>query len=376
MLHVFVAAVAVSACTATSLAIARPTAPAAEERTHCPARDNHAGIEWHIGNAADEPELARWCRAVGAPVLTAGPPIAEDQAPELGDLVTLSWNAHLAEGELVDLIAKLKSGALTNGRPVEHFVILAQELYRRGDQVPAFDVRDRSAFAIRARDPKSTGVDDYAASLGLSVLYVPSMRNGPELREDRGNAIISTEPLLDPFALELPLARQRRVSLGASIKVQTAEGIRRLELLDTHLEPLSSPRTLWLFKNPRGQQVRSILDLLSTPRFRDPSLAGVVLGGDFNTVRSGAGEEAYRLARSWSSSLGGEDPRDTHMMGRLDYLFFRSSDGWLAETKRIDDRFGSDHHPVVATFRREPGTGSRELLDGSRESGTGNRKYF
>ena len=48
------------------------------------------------------------------------------------------------------------------------------------------------------------------------------MRNGPELREDRGNAIISTEPLLDPFALELPLARQRRVALGAAVRSRRA----------------------------------------------------------------------------------------------------------------------------------------------------------
>ena len=86
------------------------------------------------------------------------------------------------------------------------------------------------------------------------------MRNGPELREDRGNAIISTEPLLDPFALELPLARQRRVALGAAVQVQTSDGPKRLELMDAHLEPVSSPKTLWVFKNPRAGQVRAILD--------------------------------------------------------------------------------------------------------------------
>jgi len=178
------------------------------------------------------------------------------------------------------------------------------------------------------------------------------MRNGPELREDRGNAIISTEPLLDPFALELPLARQRRVSLGAAVQVQTSEGPKRLELFDAHLEPLSSPKTLWLFKNPRVGQVRAILDVLAAPRYADQSVAGVVLGGDFNTVRSGAGEPAYHLARTWATSLAHEDARDTHLMGRLDYLFFRSTSDWTVSTQRLDDRFGSDHHPVVGTFSR------------------------
>lgn len=264
----------------------------------------------------------------------------------------MSWNAHLAAGELDELVAQLRNGAFTNGRPVAHFVLLVQELYRRGDEVPAFDAGDRSAFAIKARDPKSPDIDDHIKSLGLSVLYVPSMRNGPELREDRGNAIISTEPLLDPLALELPLARQRRVALGAAIDVRTEQGIRKLQLLDAHLEPLSSPKTLWFFKNPRGEQIRAVLKLLSTPRFAGNDNAGVVLGGDFNTVRSGAGEEAYHLARAWSKSLGNEDGRDTHMMGRLDYLFFNLQDGWSASTHRLDERFGSDHYPVVGTFSR------------------------
>jgi endonuclease/exonuclease/phosphatase family metal-dependent hydrolase len=308
-------------------------------------------VTWRTADAADAHQLSRWCRAVGSPVL-ATEPTTVTAAPTLEELTVVSWNAHLAAGELDELVAQLRSGALTNGRPVMHFVLLVQELYRRGDEVPAFDAGDRSAFAIKARDPKSPDIDDHIKSLGLSVIYVPSMRNGPELREDRGNAIISTEPLRDPLALELPLARQRRVTLGAAIDVQTAEGVRKLQLLDAHLEPLSSPKTLWFFKNPRGAQIRAVLALLHSPRFTDRNNAGVVLGGDFNTVRSGAGVEAYHLARAWSKSLRNEDGRDTHMMGRLDYLFFNLQDGWSASTHRLDERFGSDHYPVLGTFSR------------------------
>jgi endonuclease/exonuclease/phosphatase family metal-dependent hydrolase len=349
-----VAFAALSACTATSFAIARPsTMPASTVGSSCAARESASFLEWHVSDDTDAGELSRWCRAVGAPVfVSASAPPALD-LPALDELVLLSWNAHLAEGELADLIAELRSGSFTAGRPVNHFVLLVQELYRRGDAVPEFDGRDRSAFAIRPRDPDAFDVDDYAARLGLSVLYVPSMRNGPELREDRGNAIISTEPLVDPFALELPLARQRRVALGAAIDVRTPDGPRRLELVDAHLEPLSSPKTLWVFKDPRAGQVRAILDRLDGPRYtRSDRLAGVVLGGDFNTVRAGADETAYRLARAWSTSLAQEDPRNTHMMGRLDYLFFKMDTGWTASTRRLDERFGSDHYPVLATLSR------------------------
>ena len=350
LFYALIATAAVSACTATSFALTR-RAPDIETTpvTGCAARLTPGPVDWRISDEADAVELSRWCRAVGPPVYQSLPAAV---APPLDDLVIISWNAHLAEGDLDGLIAQLRSGALTEGRPISHFVLLVQELYRRGDEVPAFDVRDRSAFAIRARDPKVPDIDDHAAALGLSVLYVPSMRNGPELREDRGNAIISTEPLLDPLALELPLARQRRVALGAAVHVQAADGIRRLELINAHLEPLSSPKALWVFKNPRAAQVRAVLHLLEQPRFNDPQTAGVVLGGDFNTVRAGAREDAYHLARAWASAIDKEDARVTHVMGRLDYLFFRLPDGWTSSTRRLEDRFGSDHFPVIGTIAR------------------------
>lgn len=335
------------------MAIARPaTTPADVVSTTCAARDVSSAIEWQISDVADANELSRWCRAVGNPVFVQAPAASARTLPTLDELVVVSWNAHLAEGELANLVGKLRSGALTGGRPVAHFVILVQELYRRGDEVPEFDRRDRSAFAIRSRSPESLDIDDHAATLGLSILYVPSMRNGSELREDRGNAIISTEPLLDPFALELPLVRQRRVALGAAVQVQTSEGTKRIELMDAHLEPVSSAKTLWVFKNPRAGQVRAILDALDAPRYASDAVAGVVLGGDFNTVQSGADEDAYHLARSWATGFVREDSRNTHMMGRLDYLFFRLADGWTASTKRLDDRFGSDHYPVMGIFAR------------------------
>jgi endonuclease/exonuclease/phosphatase family metal-dependent hydrolase len=351
-LHIVVAALAISACTATSFAVARPlttVAPAAD--ASCAARSSSAEIEFQISDEADAAELTRWCRAVGAPVYVGAPTVAP-VAPALDDIAFISWNAHLAEGQLDALIARLKSGELTGGKPVAHFVLLIQELYRRGDAVPAFDAHDRSAYAIRPRDPDVADIDDHAAALGLSIFYAPSMRNGPELREDRGNAIISTEPLIDPIALELPLARQRRVTLGAAIIVQTPDGARRLELVDAHLEPLSSPKTLWVFKNPREAQARAILTLLGRPRYTDrSSTVGVVVGGDFNTVRAGADESAIHLVRQWSTGLSAEDLRDTHMMGRLDYLFFNLPAGWSASTRRLDQRFGSDHYPVFGRLQ-------------------------
>lgn len=344
----------VSICTAAMLmagvssgqAITAPLAP-------CPARATSVSgvpVTWHQGRADDTVELAQWCHGVGSPIFVQ-PPASADPPPPLDALTVLTWNAHLAEGRLVDLIGELRAGAFTSGRPVKHFVLLLQELYRGGDDVPPFMPGSRTAFAILPRNPHATDARRYAASLGLSVFYVPSMRNGAEVLEDRGNAIISTEPLLDPLALELPLERQRRVAISTAIQVTIKDRPTRLELFNAHLEPLSSPQSLWVFRNPRRPQARAILDLLKTPRFdHGEASVGTVLGGDFNIVQRGINEDAYQEARAWSTSLASENQRNTHAMGRIDHLFFRLDQDWSARTGRLENRFGSDHYPVLGTF--------------------------
>ena len=172
--------------------------------------------------------VERWDRRC----MCRGPSRRPVRPPPLEDVVVLTWNAHLAEGRLTELIRALRTGELTNGVPVRHFVLLLQELYRRGPDVPAFSPGMRSAHAIRARDEAAPDVHDYAATLGLSLLYVPSMRNGSDLDEDRGNAIISTEPLSNAVAFELPFARQRRVAVGATIAVTRGAARSSLRLVE------------------------------------------------------------------------------------------------------------------------------------------------
>jgi endonuclease/exonuclease/phosphatase family metal-dependent hydrolase len=262
----------------------------------------------------------------------------------------VTWNAHLAEGRLEELVAALARGTLT-GAPVRHFVLLVQELYRRGLEVPPLGPGVRSAHAIRGADDDLPDARAYAATLGLSMLYVPSMRNGAQLFEDRGNAIVSSEPLANALALELPFERQRRVALGASVQVMRDGIASTLRVVNVHLEPLSARRTLWVFRNPRTRQVGAILDMLSASRFEDDvAWAGTVLGGDLNTVKAGIDERAYRAARAWGHSTCVEDRRATHRLGRLDYLFYRLPEGWSGSAMRATDKFGSDHHPVLGRF--------------------------
>lgn len=321
-----------------ALALAAPV----DATTSCAAR---AVVHWIGGPHVDTDELDEWCRGVGLPLYRPVPAAVHDP-PAIDDLVIVTWNAHLAEGRLDTLISELRRGALTDGRPVAHFVLLVQEMFRR-DDVPSFVPGARSARAIRARDDDAPDAHDYADRLGLSMLYVPSMRNGAYLAEDRGNAILSTEPLSQPLAFELPFERQRRVAVGAAVDVMYAGRRSTLRVVNLHLEPLSGPQSLWVFRNPRNRQIDALLHLLQASRFEDDvAWAGTIVGGDFNTVKNGADERAYRKASAWSTGFAREDRRATHVLGRLDYLFFRLGPGLVAETRRIHERFGSDHSPV------------------------------
>jgi endonuclease/exonuclease/phosphatase family metal-dependent hydrolase len=329
------------------LAVALIVAPL--QRTHadpsatCVARTT---VHWIRGPQKDVDKLEAWCRAVGPPLYQPAPATPSIDPPAIDELAIVTWNAHLAEGRLEELVDALRRGTLTDGRPVTRFVLLVQELFRR-DEAPGFLPTARSARAIRARDDDAPDAREYAERLDLAMLYVPSMRNGADINEDRGNAIVSTEPLSQPMAFELPFERQRRVAVAAAVDVAYNGRRSMLRVVNAHLEPLSSPRSLWVFRNPRRRQMAALRSLVADSHFEgDVAWVGTVVGGDFNTVKNGDDESVYRDMRTWSSGFAEEDRRATHLLGRLDYLFFRLAPGLEAGTRRVDERFGSDHYPV------------------------------
>src|SRR4029078_10443630 len=95
-----------------------------------------------------------------------------------------------------------------------------------------------------------------ADALGLSLLYVPSMRNG-RAAEDRGNAILATMRLDDLEAIELPLDRQRGVAIAATIRLRARRPI-TLRIVSTHFTNVVGHH-LWLFSEPgRIRQARAL----------------------------------------------------------------------------------------------------------------------
>ena len=293
------------------------------------------GVAWLTPRvASDSAALSRWRAAVGQPVV-ANAAVSETRVDKLK---IVSWNMALGEGDLGALLRSVRKDD-----PTAAVVLMIQEAFRTGDGVPRDPIN--SAFARKIRGTAGREIDELARQLNLSLYYVPSMRNGSLVSyEDRGNAILSSLPLSDLTAIELPFEKQRRVAMTAKVEGTTTDGTRwTLRVANAHLDN-TSPKRLWLASEyARLRQARGLRHALGTS---EP----LVLGGDFNTW-FGFKDAAYREIKSAFPRMKVTDRRRTFLgLLRLDHLFYRVPEGWNAEFKRAESAFGSDHHPLIATL--------------------------
>ena len=162
----------------------------------------------------------------------------------------MGWNVHVGGGDLLTLLDRLESGGLT-GQPVAQYVLLVQEAYRSEGDVPpvAPGLGVPRRIAPRAANRAREDIVRIARRRGLALYYAPSMRNGDDAPfEDRGNAILSTFPLEELVAVELPFTRQRRVAIGAGIQGRTRDGRPwSVQVASVHLDTLAGASRLWIF---------------------------------------------------------------------------------------------------------------------------------
>ena len=161
------------------------------------------------------------------------------------------------------------------------------------------------------------------------------MRNGKSAGEpaaDRGSAILSTFPLSNPVAVELPGEHQRRVVIFARLAA--------LSIGVIHLDALGGAKRLWVFWTPwmRNVQVRSVEALLREEPF--------VLGADLNTWH-GLDERAVRSFKKRPSATPIAAERHGLGLRVLDYLFFGAGGDKRAHYRQLDQRYGSDHRPLL-----------------------------
>jgi endonuclease/exonuclease/phosphatase family metal-dependent hydrolase len=265
-------------------------------------------------------------------------------------LTIISWNTHAGEGDVAELVSRVRSGAI-RGRPATtHVVLLLQEVIRRGRDVPATLLPDaRVAAAIRSRRRESApDIVGLARALNLNLAYVPSMRNGPG-QEDRGNAVLTSLPIDAADLIELPLGKQRRVALTLRLRDATTR-VPSLRVVSAHFDTSLSLR----HGGPsrfRLRQARALMEALG------PAVIPTVIGADLNTWW-GPDEPAVRELRrafpdavdlapsvmTWRGPMRAEN--------RLDYIFVGGWDSRL-EVDRIRERFGSDHVPLVTWLTSE-----------------------
>jgi endonuclease/exonuclease/phosphatase family metal-dependent hydrolase len=292
--------------------------------------------------------LDQWCRTVG-PLLVQAPTPAPD-APIVDQLTILSWNVHVGGGDLEEIIARLRRGEFTGGRAVPHFILLLQEVHREGDDVPLQVAAGSPVPRAIVEVPPSGARRDIGAVAGresLHLFYAPAMRNGRVgAPEDRGIAILATLPLSNLQVIELPFERQRRVALSATVGGRDSSGVQwQLRVADVHVDTALALARGGPFA-ARKRQVEALIEALESS---NPDLP-IVVGGDFNTWL-GPKEPALEAMRrafpdtppqadttTWRGPLG--------TGAALDYVFARGAFQSVA-TRRLAERFGSDHYPLL-----------------------------
>jgi endonuclease/exonuclease/phosphatase family metal-dependent hydrolase len=306
--------------------------------------------------ASGRSRLPAWRDNVGSSIAYDSRPVS---AARRETLLVLDWNVWLGRGRLTQLVDRIRAGEYqARGVPSDSpLIVLLQEAYRTDASVPQRSTGRAGRQSLTRAQPQEDVVE-VARQLGLSLRYAPSMRNGAE-RSDRGNAILSSLPLENALAIELPLVLQRRVALGAEVVI----GSRRLRVMSAHLDPRGPPGHKWLGAAGRAVQTEYLLQWIESDT--------VLLGADLNLGR-GRAERSWRLLThaGFHTGLPVMPPswRHTyHGLARLllDYLLLRDADGMISgfRVQRLDedarDRgrtiFGSDHHPLlgVLTLHRE-----------------------
>jgi endonuclease/exonuclease/phosphatase family metal-dependent hydrolase len=317
-------------------------------------------ITWIAPNdARDRDHLGKWCQTVG-PVVVDSP--RQSAAAIVDRLAIISWNVHVGGGDIEDLVGRLRRGEFSGGDAVSDFVLLLQEAYREGADVPAqFPVGSPLPRPIVERPPSGIRLDirSIAARLGLHLFYAPAMRNNSVQRlaspEDRGLAILSTLPLGDPQVIELPFERQRRIAMSAMLSGRTSSGLGwRLRAANVQIDT-SLAVTRGGPIAARRRQAEALIEALAAEGGADQlpaapdTTTSIVLGGDFNTWFGGK-EPAVEVMRrafpdtpltangaTWRGPLGAR--------AALDHVFIRGRFR-SATTRRLSSRFGSDHYPL------------------------------
>jgi endonuclease/exonuclease/phosphatase family metal-dependent hydrolase len=303
-------------------------------------------VSW-IGpeTARDRALHDRWCAAVAPPEI-AHAQVSQSQADLIDGSVRLaivSWNMEVGGGTLVPLVDALRRGDFTGGERIAHFVLLLQEVYRHDPRLQLLPAGSSPPRAIGGASAEGDIVQ-LARTLGLELFYAPAMRNGHR-QEDRGNAILSTEPISELSVIELPFERQRRIALMATAGGPGGQGPGRIRVGTAHFETRAG-----LTRRGPAEARRRQAEALAA--IAGESELPVIVAGDLNTSW-GDDEPAVKTLRGVLPDAG-PTPGTTWSRGvmsaKLDHIFARLPDQKRLAVRKLPSRYGSDHYPLIVVM--------------------------
>jgi endonuclease/exonuclease/phosphatase family metal-dependent hydrolase len=271
-------------------------------------------------------------------VVTEAAPAASPVDVSKDGLILATWNIHEGGGDLERFVEYLRRPR-NDPRASPAVVILLQEVARANESVPdEFPSTVRAPGRIRPDRAPSFDIAAVAHTLGMSLAYVPSMRNGRSIesgrREDRGSAILSTLPLADIVGIELPWVSQRRVAVMATVIARRDGAPWSLRVISVHLDNRPS----------RSIQAAALARFAKTLAHDDGPL---VIGGDLNTW-FGPAEAAVRQLDAVVPRITACGDRATVRLGlRLDHLFTTLAPETMSRCEIAHEFFGSDHRPTA-----------------------------
>jgi endonuclease/exonuclease/phosphatase family metal-dependent hydrolase len=295
-------------------------------------------------------------------------------------LAVAVWNSNVGGGDLMafvrdELGLRCSDSASALGPGTLHFALLLQEAFRRSPDIPPAPAQWAIPPPVgeEPREGPRLDVVEVAERCGLALVYVAAARNGDAprdgMREDKGVAILSTLPLSDIIAIELPYEAARRVAVAATINGTDGDSLR---LVSAHLISTPPPsRVLTTGNASRLRQALAVVDVLhqaELARGVDPSggsRISTVVAGDLNTWSQR--ETSLRHLREHFPDSPAPLEEGTRGPFPTDHLLFRRADDPNSPALihgsylRIGSSYNSDHHPLIARF----GFGGIERQGGS-----------
>lgn len=356
---------------------------------HTATETASSALSWYYPvEERDNRSLEQWCVVVGPPEIDSVPAGEFGDLEETDTLAVVSWNTDAGAGHLMAFL-QMEMGLECSGSDsrlsagYSHFVLLVQEALRRSQDIPEAESQWSVPPPVKEEPHPGPRLDivEVARECGLALAYVPGARNGHAerdgKREDRGEAILSTLPLSDLIAIELPYEAARRVAVAATIQNRRGDSLR---VVSVHLISLTPPwRLLQTANSSRQRQALATVDALRLVDLERASagrrdelkscypactvndsaeyLVSTILAGDLNTWSTR--ETAFRhLIEHFPDS---PPPLSTPTVGPFpaDHILFRGSGSGTTKPdrifgttyRRIENTYYSDHHPIFVWFR-------------------------